>query len=321
MPRGTTRYRSRSFVNGISDGSAVNAADDALLPQGRGAMNFWAVQILNGVSFGMLLFLLAAGLSLIYGLMKILNLTHGSYYLLGGYIGLTVVRSTGSFLLALLVASFAVALIGVLMERFFLRRFHLQELPQTMLTFGFLFIFADLALWIWGGNPQTMPKPEVFGPSVQLGSISYPSYRLFIIGVGLAVGAVLWWFQDGTRIGAMLRAGVDDEEIARALGINVSLLFSLVFALGAFLAALGGVLGGPIMGVFPGADFEVLLLGFVVVIIGGLGSLKGAMVGALVVGLLDNFGKVFFPEFALFTIFVPMALILAVRPTGLFGRE
>lgn len=283
-------------------------------------MTLWAVHTLNGISFGVLLFLLAAGLSLIYGLMKILNLTHGSYYLLGAYVGLTVIRMTGSFVLAVVVATLAVALIGALMERFFLRRFHLQELPQTLLTFGFLFIFADLALWIWGGNPQTLPKPAAFEHSVRVGELVYPSYRLFLIAVGLIVGAALWWFQEGTRVGAMLRAGVDDEEIARGLGINVSLLFTLVFSLGAFLAALGGVLGGPIIGVYPGADFEVLLLAFVVVIVGGLGSLKGALVGGLLVGLLDNFGKAFFPEFALFAMYVPMAIILVLRPTGIFGR-
>jgi branched-chain amino acid transport system permease protein len=282
---------------------------------------FWVIQTLNGISFGMLLFLLAAGLSLIYGLMKILNLTHGSFYLWGGYIGLMVMHSTGSLVLAAVTGSLAIALLGVFMERFLLRRFHLQELPQTLLTFGVLFILSDLAIVTWGGNPQTMPKPAMLSQSIQFGSFFYPSYRLFIIGFGLAVAALLWWLQEGTRIGAMLRAGVDDEETARALGINVSLLFTLVFALGAFLAALGGIMGGPIMGVYPGADFEVMLLGFVVVIIGGLGSLKGALVGGLIVGLLDNFGKVFFPEFALFTIFAPMALILAVRPTGLFGHE
>lgn len=284
-------------------------------------MTFWVVQTLNGISFGMLLFLLAAGLSLIYGLMKVLNLTHGSFYLLGGYIGLAVMHKTGSFVLAVLAASCGIAFVGVIMERFFLRRVHLQELPQALLTFGFLFIFSDLATVIWGSNPQTMPKPAMFGSSIQIGSFFYPSYRLFIIGFGLVVAALLWWLQEGTRVGAMVRASVDDEEVARALGINVSLLFTLVFALGAFLAALGGVMGGPIVGVYPGADFEVLLLGFVVVIIGGLGSLKGALAGGLIVGLLDNFGKVFFPEFALFTIFAPMALIPAVRPAGLFGRE
>ena len=283
-------------------------------------MNFWIISVLNGISFGMLLFLLAAGLSLIYGLMKILNLAHGSYYLLGAYFGLSIVQSTGSFLLAVIVAPLAVAVIGALMERFFLRRFPHQELPQVLLTFGFLFIFADLALLIWGGTPQNLPQPEAFAHSLHIGTIVYPSYRLFLIAVGLLVAAALWWFQEGTRAGAMLRAGVDDAETARALGINVSLLFTLVFALGAFLAALGGVLGGPIVGIYPGADFEVMLLGFVVVIIGGLGSLKGSLVGGLLVGLLDNFGKTFFPEFAMFTIFVPMVAILAIRPTGIFGR-
>jgi branched-chain amino acid transport system permease protein len=284
-------------------------------------MNFWLIQTLNGISFGMLLFLLAAGLSLIYGLMKVLNLTHGSFYLLGGYVGLAVLHLSGSFVLAVVAGSFAIAAIGVIMERFFLRRLHSQELPQALLTFGFLFIFSDLATVIWGANPQTIPKPALLAGALQLGGFFYPYYRLFIIVLGLVIAAVLWWLQDGTRLGAMLRASVDDEEVARALGINVSLLFTLVFGFGAFLAALGGVMGGPIVGIYPGADFDVMLLGFVVVIIGGLGSLKGALVGSLAVGLLDNFGKVFFPELALFTIFAPMAVILALRPAGLFGHE
>jgi branched-chain amino acid transport system permease protein len=284
-------------------------------------MNFWLIQTLNGISFGMLLFLLAAGLSLIFGLMRVLNLTHGSFYLLGGYVGLTILHLSGSFVLAVLVGSLSIALLGVVMERFFLRRLHLQELPQALLTFGFLFIFSDLATVVWGTNPQTIPKPPLLSGALQLGGFFYPYYRLFIIGVGLIIAAALWWLQDGTRLGAMLRASVDDEEVARALGINVSLLFPLVFGFGAFLAALGGVMGGPIVGIYPGADFDVMLLGFVVVIIGGLGSLKGALIGGLAVGLLDNFGKVFFPELALFTIFAPMAVILALRPAGLFGRE
>ncbi len=284
-------------------------------------MNFWILQILNGISFGMLLFLLASGLSLIFGLLKILNLTHGSFYLFGGYIGLTIFSKTGSFVLAVISASLIVALIGIVIERVLLRPLHLRELPQVLLTFGLLLIFADLAMLIWGGNPQTVPRPDYLRSSIQIGSLVYPSYRLFIIGFGLVVAALLWWFQDGTKLGAMVRAGVDNEEIARALGINVSLLFTIVFGIGAFLAAMGGILGGPIVGVYPGADFEVLLLGFVVVIIGGLGSLRGALFGGLLVGLLDNFGKVFFPELALFTIFAPMALVLALRPAGLFGRS
>ena len=281
----------------------------------------WVIHTLNGISLGMLLFLLASGLSLIYGLMKILNLTHGSYYLVGGYVGVAVMRWTDSFVLAIVAAVIAVGLIGATMERFFLRRFHMDELPQTLLTFGFLFIFADLSLWIWGGDPIMMAKPKIFAHSLSFGLYAYPEYRLFLIVVGALVALGLWWFQERTRLGTMLRAGVDDAEIARALGINVSLMFTLVFAAGAALAALGGVLAGPVLSVYPGADFETLILAFVVVIVGGLGSLRGALVGALLVGLLDNFGKAFFPEFALFTVFAPMAIILVVRPTGLFGRQ
>jgi branched-chain amino acid transport system permease protein len=281
----------------------------------------WVIHTLNGVALGMLLFLLAAGLSLIYGLMKILNLTHGSFYLVGGYIGLTLFRLTGSFVLAVVGAALAVAAIGAAIERFFLRRFHLDELPQTLLTFGFLFIFADLSLWIWGGDPLMLAQPQGLGRSVALGDYSYPVYRLFLIGVGIVFAAALWWFQEHTRLGTMLRAGVDDAEIARALGINVSLLFTLVFALGAALAAIGGVLAGPVLSLYPGADFDSLILAFVVVIVGGLGSLRGALAGSLLVGILDDFGKAFFPQFALFTVFVPMAVILVVRPTGLFGRQ
>src|SRR5579862_548002 len=171
-------------------------------------MTFWLVQALNGISYGMLLFLLAAGLSLIFGLMKILNLTHGSFYLLGGYFGLVVFHRTGSFVLAVLSASCAIAVVGIVIERVFLRRVHLQELPQVLITFGFLFIFSDLTTVIWGGNPQTIPKPDLFRGSLQIGSFFYPSYRLFIIGFGLLVAALLWWLQDGTRIGAMVRASV-----------------------------------------------------------------------------------------------------------------
>src|ERR1700691_5506324 len=156
----------------------------------------WVIHVLNGIAIGMLLFLLAAGLSLIYGLMKILNLTHGSFYLVGGYIGLAVMRLTGIFVLALIVAPVALPLIGAVIERFFLRRFHLDELPQTLLTFGFLFIFADLSLWIWGGDPLMLRQPRIFAGSLPMGDFSYPIYRLFLIAVGLVIAGALWWFQE-----------------------------------------------------------------------------------------------------------------------------
>jgi branched-chain amino acid transport system permease protein len=282
--------------------------------------NFVFIQIFNGVSFGMLLFLLAAGLSLIYGLMRILNLAHGSFYMLGAYVALSVVRTTGSLALATVVGTAVVTGVGMLMERVFLRRLPRgEELPQALLTFGFLLIFGDLALWIWGGTPQTLPRPEALSQPIRFGTLVFPSYRLFVIAIGTVMGFLLWGLQEKTRLGAMIRAAIDDAEIARTTGINVSRLATAVFALGAALAALGGIIGGPLLGVYPGADFEILLQAFVVVIIGGLGSLKGAFFGALLVGLLDTFGKTLFPEFALFTVFAPMAFILAVRPTGLFG--
>lgn len=283
-------------------------------------MTFWLVQTFNGLSFAMLLFLLAAGLSVTYGLMGILNLAHGSYYLLGAYLGLTVIKATNNFLLAILCAVAVVAVLGIVMQRFFLCRFYKNELAQVLLTFGFLFMIADVSLWIWGGNPQVLPKPSLFETSYRLGSVVVPSYRVFVIGLGLFVALGLWFFQEKTSIGAIIRAGVDDEEMTRGLGINMPFLFTVVFGIGAALAALAGVVGGPFVGVYPGADIEILLLALVVVIIGGVGSLKGAFVGSLVVGLLDNFGKALFPEFALFTIFAPMALVLIARPAGLFGK-
>ena len=283
-------------------------------------MDFWIVQTLNGISFGMLLFLLAAGLSLVFGLMRIVNLTHGSFYLLGAYIGFTVIGRTGSFLMAVVVVPLGIAGLGLLMHRFLLRRFQGAELSQVLLTFGALFIFADVSLWYWGGYSQVLPKPAFLAGSLTMGTIVFPAYRLFVIVTGVVVALLSWLVLERTALGSMVRAGVDDEEMVRGLGINTPRLFTAVFALGAFLAALSGVIGGPIVGAYPGADFEILLLALVVVIIGGLGSIGGAFVGSLVVGLIDTFGRALVPELAMFTIFAPMAIILALRPRGLFGR-
>lgn len=283
-------------------------------------LNFWILQAINGISYGMLLFLLAAGLSLVFGLMNIVNLAHGSYYLIGVYIGLTVNQITKNFVLAVVAASLAVAVLGMLMQRLVLRHLYEKPMAQALLTIGFLFLFADISLVAWGGNPQNIPPPAPFQGAMTIGGITFPSYRLVVIGVGLAVALFLWWFQEGTRVGAVIRAAVDDEEMAQGVGINVPRASMLVFGLGAGLAALGGVMGGPFIGGYPGVDLEVLLLALVVVIVGGIGSLRGAFVGAIAIGLLDNFGKALFPELSLFTLFAPMALILVFKPNGLFGR-
>jgi len=284
-------------------------------------MEFWLVQVLNGLSFGTLLFLLASGLSLIFGLMRIVNISHGSYYLLGAYVGLSVMKVTNNFLLAILGAVAVVGGVGVVMQRFFLARLYRQEQAQVLLTMGFAFMFSDIALWLWGGDPQRIPTPGFAAKSLLIGPVVFPAYRLLVILVGLVVAVLLWFFQEKTRFGAIVRAAVDDQEMARGLGINVHKIMTAVFFAGAALAAFGGVMGGPFLGVYPGLDFEVIPLAFAVVIIGGLGSLQGALVGSLLVGLVDNFGKALFPEFSYFTLFVPMALILAIWPTGLFGRR
>jgi len=233
------------------------------------------VQSLNGISFGMLLFLLAAGLSLVFGLMRIVNLTHGSFYLLGAYIGFTVIGRTGSFLVALVVVPLGIMGLGLLMHRFLLRRFQGAELSQVLLTFGLLFIFADVSLWYWGGYSQVLPKPAFLARSLTIGTIVFPAYRVFVIVTGVVIALVFWLVLERTRLGSMVRAGVDDEEMVRGLGINTPRLFTGVFALGAFLAALSGVIGGPFVGAYPGADFEVLLLACVVVIIGASGVFEG----------------------------------------------
>jgi len=281
---------------------------------------FWVTQAFNGLSYGALLFLLASGLSLIFGVMRIVNLAHGSYFMLGGYVGLSVVWRTGSYVLALAAGALAVALVGVAMERLFLRRLPGQTLGQVLMTIGFALIFQDLALLIWGGDPYTIRVPAQLSGVITAGPGRFPVYRIFIVAVAVIVGAALWLVLDRTRVGAMIRAAVDDAEMAQGVGIRVPRVSLGVFALGAALAAFGGVVGAGFLGVYPGLDFEILPYAFVVVIVGGLGSLPGAMVGSLMVGLLDNFGKALFPELSYFTLFAPMALILALKPTGLFGR-
>ena len=283
-------------------------------------LEFWVTQTFNGLSYGALLFLLASGLSLIFGVMRVVNLAHGSYFMLGGYVGLSVIWRTGSYVLALVAGALALAVVGIAMERVFLRRLAGQTLGQVLMTIGFAMIFQDLALLIWGGDPYSIRPPSLLAGVVTAGPGRFPIYRIFIIVIAVAVGAALWLLLDRTRIGAMIRAAVDDPEMAQGVGIRVPRVSLGVFALGAALAAFGGVVGAGFLGVYPGLDFEILPYAFVVVIVGGLGSLPGAMVGSLLVGLLDNFGKALFPELSYFTLFAPMALILALKPTGLFGR-
>lgn len=281
----------------------------------------FVVQLLNGLSFGALLFFLASGFTLIFGLMKIVNLAHGAFYLLGGYIGLTVIAATGSFWLGLAIGGLAIALVGLLSERLLLRPIRGLELPEVLLTIGLAFVIGDLSLAVFGGDPRSIPVPGWLRGGTSLAGFAYPRYRLFVILLAVAAGAGLWLLQSRTRIGAIVRAGVDDRETVAALGINIDRVFTGVFVLGSALAGFAGVIGGALLTLLPGAEVEILLLGLVVVIIGGLGSLPGAVVGSVLVGLLDAFGRSLLPDLSYFTLFAPMALVLVLRPRGLLGRS
>jgi branched-chain amino acid transport system permease protein len=285
-------------------------------------MTSWILQAINGVSLAALLFLLASGFTLSFGLMRVVNMAHGAYYLLGGYVGLSVARATGSFALALLAGGLAVVVLGFVVDRFLLRRTGENHLAQVLLTVGVAFVIGDIALKIWGGDFLKVPVPVALGGATELpGGLVYPTYRLVLIGLGAAVGVVLWVLYRRTQIGAVVRAGVDDREQVAATGINVDRLFVMVSALASFLAGLAGVAGGAFLTLYPGAEWEILVYALVVVIIGGLGSLGGAMIGALIVGLLDAYGRWLLPEFSYFVLFAPMAVLLLVRPRGIAGKE
>ena len=283
-------------------------------------MSLWLTLTVNSVALGGLLFLLSSGFSLIFGLMRIPNLMHGSFFMLGAYLGVTLLARGVNFWLAALASAAAMALIGGLIERFLLRRLEGQVLPQVLLTLGFAFIIADVCLMLWTGDPWQPATPDHLRGAVQVAGLYFPLYRLVIVLVAVAIAVGLWLLVDWTRLGAMIRAGVDDAPIARVVGIRVSQLFTLVFALGAALAAFGGVMSAPYLSVYPGLDFEMLPLALIVVILGGVGSLLGALVGSFVIGFLYNFGTALLPDLAYVILFLPMVLILVLRPQGLFGK-
>ncbi|MPZ53167.1 MAG: branched-chain amino acid ABC transporter permease [Acidimicrobiia bacterium] len=285
------------------------------------SVDTFLLQTLNGVSFAGLLFLLASGFTLTFGLMNIVNLAHGGFYLVGGYIGMTTALTTGSFWLGVLAGALAVGAIGAVVERGLLRQLRGQSTAEVLLTVGIVLVLGDLALAIWGGDPRTVPIPEYLSGATDLGFTVYPTFRLFVAVVAVIVGATLWFLDRRTRAGAIVRAGVDDREMIAALGININLVFTGMFVFGAFLAGFSGVMGGAFLGLVPGAEIEILLFAMVVVILGGLGSLPGAAVGAIIVGLADSFGRALIPELSFFTLFAPMAIVLFLRPQGLLGKR
>jgi branched-chain amino acid transport system permease protein len=281
---------------------------------------FWLIQSLNSLSLGGLLFLLSAGFSLIFGLMRIANLSHGACFMLGAYIGLSALRAGAPFGVAMLAGGLGVALLGGLIERFVIRRLAGNALAQVLATLGIAFMIADGCLVLWTGDPHQLASPEWLQGVFRIEGAAFPKYRIAVVALSILTAIGLWLLMERTRLGAMIRAGVDDMEMARGVGIPVSKLFTTVFCLGSFLAGVGGVLGGPILSVYPGLDTDMLPLALVVVILGGVGSLAGAFVGSFLIGFVYTFGQTLIPDLAYVILFLPMVFVLAIRPRGLFGR-
>ncbi|MDJ0834212.1 MAG: branched-chain amino acid ABC transporter permease [Gammaproteobacteria bacterium] len=294
-------------------------------------------QVLNGLQLGFMLFLLSAGLTLVFGVMNLINLAHGSFYMVGAYVAATVMLATGSFTLALLLALLSAALCGLLVEIIVLRHLYQRDhLDQVLATFGLILFFNETTRMIWGRQPLFMDVPEAFAGSVEiLPGVPYPLYRLLIIGIGLLVAGGLYLLISHTRLGMRIRAGASNRSMVAALGVNIRWLYSLVFALGALLAGFAGVMAAPVFAVESGMGESILILTFVVIVIGGIGSVKGALLGALLVGLVDTLGRAFLPDLlqwlfatptansiaaslASMAIYLLMAVILAFKPRGLF---
>ena len=287
-------------------------------------MSFLIVMsLLNGLTLGALLFITASGLTLSFSLMRVVNLTHGAFYMAGGFIGLSVMKFSGSWLLAVLAGGVATAALAFIEERFLLRWARGNDLIETLISLSVAIIIGDLVLVVWGGYPRTISIPEALSGAVSiplLGTI-YPVYRIFTVGLALFIIGALWVFLKKTRLGVTIRAGVDNFEMVSALGINVKRLFSFVFTLSGFLAGVSGVVGGTFLVLVVGEDWRILTLTLIVIIIGGMGSLGGTILGSLITGLIYSFSTAFIPQFSLFVLFLPVAIILSIRPRGLFGKE
>ncbi|OGO64015.1 MAG: ABC transporter permease [Chloroflexi bacterium RBG_19FT_COMBO_47_9] len=285
-------------------------------------MNLILSNLMNGLSYGMILFLIASGMSIVLGMMGITNLAHGALYMVGAYIGWTIfVQLEMNFWLAILVGAIGAGVLGLLIERVFLKHLYKQINEQVLLTYGFVYIITNIVIWIWGGRYRLQfTAPELMG-SIKLGDFSFPITRIVITVIGLVVALFLWYLQDKTRIGAIVRAGMDDKEMIQGLGIDLEKVSAAVFFLASCIAGLAGVVGAQLLSTFPGLGSDLLLLMLAVIIVGGIGTIQGSLVGGLLIGLIDTFGKALFPGYAMFTIYFAMVVVLLVKPTGLLGRS
>jgi branched-chain amino acid transport system permease protein len=280
----------------------------------------FALTLLNGLTLAALYFLVASGFTLVFGLMRNVNLAHGSLYLLGAYVGYSVGQASGSWTLAVLSGFLAAALAGALMQTLVFARMEGQELRQTLVTIGLSIVLADVFMWVWGGDTYQFDAPEWMSGRMPMPFVNfYPTFRILVLLAAIVIGALLWLLLNRTRVGQMIRAGVDDRQMLSASGVNVQRVFVLTFAIGAGLAGLGGVIGGTALSIAPGEDVRYLLASLVVVIVGGIGSVTGAAIGALLIGLAETFGLAYTPTYGVVFTFVLLVAALAFRPEGLMG--
>jgi branched-chain amino acid transport system permease protein len=288
----------------------------------RDNARLFVLTLLNGVTLAALYFLVASGFTLVFGLMRNVNLAHGSLYLLGAYVGYSVGQVSGSWTLAVVAGFVASALAGALMQTLVLRRMAGQELRQTLVTIGLSIVMADLFLWVWGGDTYQFDPPEWMSGRMPMPFVQfYPTFRVLVLLAAVVIGGGLWALLNRTRVGMMIRAGVDDRQMLSASGVNVQRVFVVTFAIGAGLAGLGGVIGGTALSIAPGEDVRYLLASLVVVIVGGIGSITGAAVGALLIGLAETFGLAYTPTYGVVFTFVLLVVALAFRPDGLMGTK
>jgi len=277
--------------------------------------------LLNGVSYASILFIIASGLSLVFGVMGIVNLAHGALYMLGAFLGIAVAGSTDNFFLGVLAAVVGLFIVGLILERVFICRLYKMLDQQALLTLGFVYIFGNIALWIWGPYPLMGHMPTFLSSRVSIGDYAFPVYRFALIVIGLIIYLALWWLQDKTRIGSQMKAGIDNKNMTLAMGINYELIATAIFILGAVMGGLAGFLGSPILGADPEMSMPTLLPALIVVVVGGLGSIHGALLGAVVIGVINTFGNVYFQDFAMFTAYFIFIAVLIVKPTGLLGKK
>lgn len=285
-------------------------------------MSYIPVFILHGLAYAGLLFLISSGLTLVFGMMNVLNFSHAAFYMLGAYFSFTVLKLTNNFWLSIIVCPLLLFLIGALVERFLLRKVHVfGNVHELLLTFGLAYIITESVKWIWGNYPLAVSVGGFLAGNVNLFGVTYPTYRLFIICCAVIVGILMCLLIYKTRVGIIVRASVNDSEMVGALGINVKSVFMNVFAAGAALSGLAGVIAGPLLTTYPNMANEILIDAFVVIVIGGFGSLGGALLASLIIGELQTFGALLIPKLSMALIYMLMAAVLIIKPAGLFGEE